>query len=44
MPEKSAFVFHCNFYPKPKVDLEDAEIKPKIKQKLTDLQQRYDYQ
>ena len=38
MPEKSAFVFHYNFYPKPKLDLEDAEITPDIKQKLTDLQ------
>ena len=29
------FVFHYNFYPKPKGDLEDAEITPEIKQKLT---------
>ena len=43
MPEKSVFVFHHNFYPKPKVDLEDAEITPEIKQKLTHLQQTYDY-
>ena len=27
---------------KPKVDLEDVEITPQIKQKLTDLQQKYD--
>ena len=26
MPEKSAFAFHHNFYPKPKVVLEDATI------------------
>ena len=42
MLEKLAFVFHHNFYPKPKVDLEDTEIPPKIKQKLTDYQQKYD--
>ena len=35
MPEESAFIFHHNFYCKPKVDLEDAEIRPEIKQKLT---------
>ena len=33
---KMAFAIHYNFYPKPKVDL-DAEITPKIRQKLTDL-------
>ena len=42
MPEKSAFVFHHNFYPKHEVDLEDAEIASKMKQKLTDLQKKYD--
>ena len=42
MTEKLAFVFHHNLYPKPKVDLEDAEIMPEIKQKLTYLQQKYD--
>ena len=42
MPEKLAFVFHHNFCLKCKADLEDAEITPKIKQKLTDLQQKYD--
>ena len=42
MPENLAFVFHHNFYPKLKVDLEDAEIRPEIKQKLIDLQQKYD--
>ena len=36
------FIFHYDFYAKPKVDLEDAEITPKIKQKLTDLWQKYD--
>ena len=29
MPEKSAFTFHHNFYPKPKVILEDATISDK---------------
>ena len=42
MLEKLTFVFHHNFYPKPKVDLEDTEITPEIKQQLTDLQQKYD--
>ena len=26
MAEKSIFTFHYNFYPKPKIDLEDAKI------------------
>ena len=26
MPEKSAFMFHHNFYPKPNIDLKDAVI------------------
>ena len=26
MPEKSIFMFHHNFYPRPKVDLEDGDI------------------
>ena len=42
MPEKSAFVCHHIFYLKPKVDLEDDEITPKIKQNITHLQQKYD--
>ena len=42
MPEKLAFVFHHNFYLRPKVDLDNAEITPEIRQKLTDLQQKYD--
>ena len=42
MPEKSAFMFHHNFYPKPKVDLEDTVITQEIRQKLLDLQQKYD--
>ena len=41
MAEKSAFVFHHNFYPKLKVGLEDDEITPQIKQTLIDLQQKY---
>ena len=31
MPENLACVFHHNFYPKPKVDLEVADIIPEIK-------------
>ena len=42
MSEKLAFVFHHKFYLKPKVDLDDVKITPKIKQQLTDLQQKYD--
>ena len=42
MPEKSAFMFHHNFYPKPKVDLKDAEISKETRQKLQTLQQNYD--
>ena len=37
MPEKSAFMFHNNFYPQPKVDLEDADITQETRQKLLDL-------
>ena len=33
MPEKSAFMFHHNFYPKPKVVLEDADITNLTRQK-----------
>ena len=39
MPKKSEFMFHHNFYQKPKVGLEDANITPEIRQKL---QQKYD--
>ena len=42
MPEKSAFIFHHNFYPKPKIDLKDAEISAETRQKLLTLQQNYD--
>ena len=42
MPEKSAFMFHHNFYLKPKVDLEDADITQEIRQNVLDLQQKYD--
>ena len=42
MPEKLVFIFHHNFHPKTKVDLEDAEITPEIRPKLTDLQHKYD--
>ena len=30
MPEKSALMFYHNFYPKPKIDLEDAKISEEI--------------
>ena len=42
MAVQLAFISHHNFYPKPKIDLDDAEKTPKIKQKLTDLQQKID--
>ena len=42
MPEKSAFMFHHNFYPKPKVDLEDGGIIQETRQILLELQQKYD--
>ena len=43
MPEKkSAFMFHHNLYLKPKVHLKDADITQEIRQKLLDLQQKYD--
>ena len=38
MPEKVAFMFHHNSYPKPKIDLKDAE---ETRQKLQTLQQDY---
>ena len=38
MPEKSAFMFPHNFYPKPKIDLRDAEISKETRQKLQVLQ------
>ena len=34
MPEKSAFTFHHNLYPKPKVKLEDKIISDETKDKL----------
>ena len=34
MPEKSAFTFHHNFYPKPKVVLEDATTSDETNNKL----------
>ena len=37
MPEKSAFTFHHNFYPKPKVVLEDATISDKAQARLQEL-------
>ena len=39
MPEKSAFTFHHNVYPKPKVKLEDAIISDETKEKV--LKQNY---
>ena len=38
MPDKSAFMFHHNFYPKPKIDLEDTDITQETRQKLLNLQ------
>ena len=42
VPEKSAFMLHHNFYPKPKIDLKDAEISQETRQKLLTLQQNYE--
>ena len=36
LPEKSAFMFHHNFYPRPKIDFKET------RQKLQVLQQDYD--
>ena len=41
MPEKSDFVFH-DFYPKPKIDLKDADISEVARQKLQVQQLNYD--
>ena len=41
MPEKSAFTFHHNFYPKPKGVLEDATISDETKHKLQAIKQDY---
>ena len=35
-------MFHHDFFLKPKVGLEDADIAQEIRQKLLDLQQKYD--
>ena len=32
VPERSAYMFHHNFYPKSKVDLEDADISKETRQ------------
>ena len=39
MPEKSAFMFHYNLFPKPNTDLKDTEISEETRQKLQTLQQ-----
>ena len=41
MPEKSAFTFHQNNYPKPKVVLEDATLSDETKNRLQLLKQDY---
>ena len=38
IPEKSTFMLHHNSYPKLKVDLEDADISPEMRQNLSDWQ------
>ena len=40
--QKIAFMLHHNFYPKPKIDIKDAEIPEETRQKLQTLQQNYD--
>ena len=42
MSENSAFMFHHNFYPKPKVDLEYTDLTQETRQKLLDVQQKCD--
>ena len=42
MPKKLAFMFHHNFYPKLRVDLEDAHLTQETRQKLLNLKQKYD--
>ena len=42
MPETSAFVFHHNFYQKPKIDLKSTEMSKETRQKILILQQNYD--
>ena len=39
MSEKSTFMFHHSFYPKPKIDLEDAQIAQKMQKNLHTLKQ-----
>ena len=39
MPEHSAFTFHHNFYPKPKIDIEDAKISEEMQNRLEVLKQ-----
>ena len=41
MPKVTAFMFHHNFYPKPKLDIKGTEISEETKQKLHTLQQNY---
>ena len=42
IPKTSAFMFHHNFYPKPKMDLKYADISEETRQKLQTLQKNYD--
>ena len=42
LPEKSDFMFHHNFYPKPNVHLKDGNIMQDIRQKLLNSPQKYD--
>ena len=41
MPEKSAFTFQHNFYPKPRVKLEDVVISDETKEKVQVMKQNY---
>ena len=38
--EKSAFMFHHSFYPKPKIHLEDAKISEGTQHKITNIETR----
>ena len=41
MSEKSTFTFYHNFFPKPKMDLEDAKISDETQNRLQALKQDY---
>ena len=42
IPENLAFMFHKDFYPKPRITLLDAELSPKTQQQLETLLEEFD--